>query len=712
MEESPASLRAVMQQIEQLIQSLLGERERQSGPGPIQTEELGRRGSVHSVQLSLPNSPRRPSITHTPPAFAPPAGPPSITPGSVPEDEACPSPSLPPMDILGSHVQPPKKNPKTLNPQLSQVSFASQASHQSRQVTPSDDGTVSERLEGFDGFKLQPAWVKRQQEQSTMRIKPVSSTVRGPTPTRPHVMTLVPARALKPLLAGSRISILLDWKPLWGLIAGALILFDCLFIPLLAFEVREPWAFDLIRILFWSLSLPIIYSFSSQSGCLGSRALGAFVSDGLLEVLLLVLILCSLVQGNDLSLEAQFLLRGPELLRLRYVKKLTGVRGLPRWLVRQNRGELQRLEVRAAANLFYTLLACLIGFHLLTCAWFAAGQAEDGWGTTGLHADLAERSVPEQYRITLEWAISRIPPSKTTDNVLLATQLERAIALAATAMSLLAASIFTSIVTNDMSDIRRVQRQQGEAYCQLSDFLETFPVSWTLERQLKNYLKQTVKRVTLPSKREMATLLPDMLHGQLCSEALGAILSRHQMFKGLMEKYPSFQRDLCVKGLEDWTLAPDEVLFSAGLSCQNMLFVAFNFVLYKRQGVVLQEERSRPSKVKTWTLRHGQSWNSQASAQASPMPVLSSKRETEDLTLRIKPGHWLCEPCLWTDWRYLGQAVAGSSASLLCLNQSQLLHITAGHADISAELVIHARLFLNALNDIPAEELSDVQRVL
>ncbi|CAE7203540.1 unnamed protein product, partial [Symbiodinium sp. CCMP2456] len=370
MEET--SLRAVMQQIEQLIQNLLGERERlqSASGGPhggsgIQTEELGRRGSVHSVQLSLPNSPRRPSITHTPP------GPP-ITPGSVPEDAACPSPSLPPMDVLGSHPQPPKKNPKALNPQLSQVSFASQASHQSRQVTPSDDGTVSERLEGFDGFKLQPAWAKRQQEQSSMRIKPVSSTARAPTPT---AVTLVPARAL-PLLAGSRISILLDWKPLWGLVAGALILFDCLVIPLLAFQVREPWAFDLIRILFWSLSLPIIYSFSSQSGCLGSRALGAFVSDGLLEVLLLVLILCSLVQGNDLSLEAQFLLRGPELLRLRYVKKLTGVRGLPRWLVRQNRGELQRLEVRAAANLLYTLLACLIGFHLLTCAWFAAGQAE------------------------------------------------------------------------------------------------------------------------------------------------------------------------------------------------------------------------------------------------------------------------------------------------------------------------------------------------
>ena len=70
-------------------------------------------------------------------------------------------------------------------------------------------------------------------------------------------------------------------------------------------------------------------------------------------------------------------------------------------------------------------------------------------------------------------------------------------------------------------------------------------------------------------------------------------------------------------------------------------------------------------------------------------------------------------------WGFLGalrllffEVTSDAPRSLLCLNQSQLLRITAGHADISAELVIHARLFLNALNDIPAEELSDVQRVL
>ena len=113
-------------------------------------------------------------------------------------------------------------------------------------------------------------------------------------------------------------------------------------------------------------------------------------------------------------------------------------------------------------------------------------------------------------------------------------------------------------------------------------------MSWALERQLKGYLKQTVKRVYLPSKRDLAffrlalrtlklsgvsvettirspkakplrggsevsqgdiaLLLPELLHGQLFAESFGAVIGRHQMLAGLMVKYPSFQRDLCMKG--------------------------------------------------------------------------------------------------------------------------------------------------------------------
>ena len=120
-------------------------------------------------------------------------------------------------------------------------------------------------------------------------------------------------------------------------------------------------------------------------------------------------------------------------------------------------------------------------------------------------------------------------------------------------------------------------------------------------------------------------------------------------------------------------------------------------------------ERSNPLSAKTYTLPRGSSWGS---IMQTPVPAPKKTVLEADPALRVKRGHWLCEPCLWTDWHYHGHAVAGSCASLLCLSPASLLSITSGHAEISAELVIHGRLFLNALNEIPEEDLSDVQHVL
>ncbi|CAE7252987.1 GAPC1 [Symbiodinium sp. KB8] len=118
-----------------------------------------------------------------------------------------------------------------------------------------------------------------------------------------------------------------------------------------------------------------------------------------------------------------------------------------------------------------------------------------------------------------------------------------------------------------------------------------------------------------------------------------------------------------VSGLEDWTVAPNEALFSPGLLCQRMLFVAFNFVPYKRDSMVTPAERSNPLNARTWTLPRGSSW-------------------------------------------------LGAGLGTLCLSPEQLLSISEGHAELSAELLIHARLFLHGLNEVPEAELSDVQHIV
>ena len=120
--------------------------------------------------------------------------------------------------------------------------------------------------------------------------------------------------------------------------------------------------------------------------------------------------------------------------------------------------------------------------HVLTCTWYAVGNHADGW----VQDQGVERLPPiEQYRIAAEWALSRLPPSRLPENMLLKTQQERWMAVAATTVAMVFGSIFTSIVTNDMSDIRRFHSAQRKSENELLKYLRAYPVSWDLEAELK-----------------------------------------------------------------------------------------------------------------------------------------------------------------------------------------------------------------------------------
>ena len=135
--------------------------------------------------------------------------------------------------------------------------------------------------------------------------------------------------------------------------------------------------------------------------------------------------------------------------------------------------------------------------HYTTCLWFAVGSLPDGWiAGSGLET----LSVPEQYLKTIEWALSRMPASRTTENMLLSTQTERILALLATGLAILIGSVFTSIITNELSDIRRAHRTRSEAQHQVEDYLSTFPVSWELESGMRECLQRSTRTALVPQQ--------------------------------------------------------------------------------------------------------------------------------------------------------------------------------------------------------------------
>ena len=74
-------------------------------------------------------------------------------------------------------------------------------------------------------------------------------------------------------------------------------------------------------------------------------------------------------------------------------------------------------------------------------------------------------------------------------------------------------------------------------------------------------------------------------------------------------------------------------------------------------------------------------------------------------------GDWMCEARLWTEWHYhhyLGRAASSSGATLLCLADEKFMKYAALYKEVSAELLIYSRLFVETLNGVASEDLTDL----
>ncbi|CAE7548194.1 unnamed protein product [Symbiodinium natans] len=188
-------------------------------------------------------------------------------------------------------------------------------------------------------------------------------------------------------------------------------------------------------------------------------------------------------------------------------------------------------------------------------------------------------------------------------------------------------------------------------------------------------------------------LLKDFLYRELCRESWSPLLMNHDFLHGLQLRYAVFYTELCVECISDWNLAPQEVLFSSGRKCSNMLFVASGEVFYSTSSSSTRRTAEQPI--------HGKDFH-------TVMP--SDDLQLIDQTLG--PGDWLCEQCLWTPWHYRGRAESLAGATMLCLSDDKLQKAASVHKEVATELVVYARLFVSALNAALSDGLSDLPIVL
>jgi len=482
------------------------------------------------------------------------------------------------------------------------------------------------------------------------------------------------------------------FRQVWAILAVFLILRDCAFVPLMIFgRTDNLWVFETFAAFFWIANIPMSCWIASRSK---DTDWTLCLAQTFVDVVLVAPTIVDLV-GDYQSYAGAIIFRGLQLGRVLQVPhwyRVTGLSGTVReWLRHRSR------EFRAFWNLFWIFLIGCLFLHCLTCLWFYFGVTEaEGWvREIGLHED---PNWINQYLRSFEWAVSRLPPSHLPENMKLRTRFERYLAIYATGFMLLFGAGFTSIVTNDVSDIRRAARSQKEAQFQVTDFFDNFSVPVELKDEVTEYLRRSVAKVHQPSKQDIKAFLPEYLFGELCREAFSPIVKHHKLFHTINYKYSGFQYDLCTRCLQDWDVVPGEILFSAGPLCEHMLFVSHGSIRYRKLTDAADVEETDISEGPP-TLRKN-------------LSVIPGKNTFNVGNIELLDvGDWICELCLWTAWTYCGKSVAGAKgATLLCLKPERLLEIVAGHKDAAVEMAIYAHAAVQEVNMLPDEELSDTLR--
>ena len=527
-----------------------------------------------------------------------------------------------------------------------------------------EDETESEDDDFSSGLQMLKGWQQRAEEQGSFRVK-----------GRKVVPTSAAGKWYKSTKWRDSFRWGRGWGQGWAMVSAMTVLQDCVSIPLLAFGHRAFWL-QLGQAIFWTANMLVLPVLLKSRSILRLRDACLMYAQELSLVIIMYVQLIGWAQSVDLASATMDVMRLCRVLQLPRLYSWTGLeRHVSSWMHRSS------LEVRALVHMVLCMIVGAFLLHLLTCLWFAVrGPAIDG-GTQA------------HYVTTLEWSLSRLHPVRTAENMLLPSHVERAVAVLASGLAMLFGSMFVSLITNDLADIRRARRERKESEHTLSDYLAIFPVSWDLEQEIKQFLRTKMASLQPPCKAEIAKILPGFLYDEISCEALLPVLAKHEFLFGLCSTHEAFRHDLCVRGLQDWNVAPQEVMFTKGPKCPAMLIVAHGCVLYRRS-----PRKPSPTAVLTVDTRAG--------------PLVTTGNRDHDSRIGIKSLYredWMCEHSLWTEWSYVGKAASDSRTTLITLTPEALTEVSQHHKAASAELIIYARLFVNALRDVPEEDWSDLQ---
>ncbi|CAE6941489.1 Wrn [Symbiodinium sp. CCMP2456] len=350
--------------------------------------------------------------------------------------------------------------------------------------------------------------------------------------------------------------------------------------------------------------------------------------------------------------------------------------------------------------------------HFLASLWFVAGTVEHGWAfDEGLH----EAPFALQYIRSVEWAVSRLPASSLRANVELHTAFERWLAILATFASLIISSMFVSILTNLMADVARRTRKMAQILESVRKYCGTCGVSYAHTMKVRRLVEREHCRASIQDHMQFLLTLPEALVKELFHEARSITLACHPFFMEIGAMNPTMELQLCNKAAKELYLLEHDEMFRGNEKGEGIYILASGAAQYA-QGAEFylpltgDRDKARQSASPNIALRF---FNVVAGTSDRLGEKNEGRRRSESKPSKppvdVSADDYLSEQALWIrGWKHQGRLAAIVESRALHLATVEVRSVLNDYSDVLAVAVVYARSYVETMNRLSAEEVSDL----
>lgn len=327
------------------------------------------------------------------------------------------------------------------------------------------------------------------------------------------------------------------------------------------------------------------------------------------------------------------------------------------------------------------MFGVVVYVHITGTLWYWVGkQRPDGWTHSVFDQD--SDHLPLNYFVSVYWSVALFSGGSNIypgwDNAL-----ENCFALCQTLISVIVLAILVSKLTNALLHIHEIRSAQSHQLTNAKRYLEQNEIDLELSTRVRKYVETIMlldeRRRNKQAEGELFQILPRELRQALLLQARAPIMLKHLVFQAFRRtNLHLFERLLC-EMLRLSCFLPDENIFSAGTSSQNITITTGGTCNYFKH---------------SWWLF--QALSGRRDCQQSDLLDAFKSR----WSVPVPPGMLMCEATLWLHWNHRGDFDSTGHANAINLEVSGAERLIELYPVVRTAMANHARTFSAYMLDV------------